>query len=44
MFESLGTPDHLKRHAILDGGHLPPDASINAEALAWFDRYLGPVE
>ena len=44
MFESLGTPDELKRHAILDGGHLPPKAAIVAETLAWFDRYLGPVE
>jgi len=44
MFESLGTPDHLKRHAILDGGHVPPERQVIAEALAWFDRYLGQVE
>lgn len=44
MFASLGTPDHLKRHAILDGGHLPPREQVVAESLAWFDRYLGPVE
>ena len=44
MFESLGTPLHLKRHAILDGGHVPPERQVIAEALAWFDRYLGQVE
>jgi len=44
MFESLGTPDELKRHAILEGGHLPPRDSIITETLDWFDRYLGPVE
>lgn len=44
MFESLGTPDDLKRHAILDGGHVPPKEQVIAEVLAWFDRYLGPVE
>jgi dienelactone hydrolase len=44
MFESLGTPDELKRHAILDGGHLPPKPLIIRETLGWFDRYLGPVE
>jgi dienelactone hydrolase len=44
MFESLGTPDELKRHAILDGGHLPPKTLIVRETLGWFDRYLGPVE
>jgi hypothetical protein len=44
MFESLGTLDELKRHAILDGGHLPPKSLIVRETLDWFDRYLGPVE
>jgi dienelactone hydrolase len=44
MFESLGTPDALKRHAILDGGHLPPRPGFVRETLAWFDQYLGPVE
>ena len=44
MFESLGTPENLKRHAILNGGHLPPEAEVIAEVLAWFDQYLGEVE
>jgi formylglycine-generating enzyme required for sulfatase activity/predicted esterase len=44
MFESLGTPAADKRHAILEGGHLPPWEAVVAEALDWFDRYLGPTE
>jgi dienelactone hydrolase len=44
MFESLGTPRELKRHAILVGGHLPPKELIVNEVLAWLDLYLGPVE
>jgi formylglycine-generating enzyme required for sulfatase activity len=44
MFESLGTAPELKRHAILDGGHVPPRPQIVRETLHWFDRYLGPVE
>ncbi len=44
MFESLGTPENLKRHAILNGGHLPPKGEIIPEVLAWFDQYLGEVE
>jgi formylglycine-generating enzyme required for sulfatase activity/dienelactone hydrolase len=44
MFESLGTSDELKRHAILSGGHLPSVPETIAETLAWFDHYLGEVE
>ncbi|MGB5628774.1 MAG: SUMF1/EgtB/PvdO family nonheme iron enzyme [Woeseiaceae bacterium] len=44
MFASLCTPADLKRHAILSGGHLPPEGEVIAEVLAWFDRYLGEVE
>jgi len=44
MFESLGTPSDLKRHAILEGGHLPPKPPIVSETLQWLDRHLGPVE
>lgn len=44
LFESLGTPEHLKRHAILNGGHLPPKGEIISEVLRWFDKYLGEVE
>ena len=44
MFESLGTPAAEKRHAILEGGHVPPWAAVITETLDWFDRYLGPTE
>jgi predicted esterase len=44
MFESLGTTAELKRHAILEGGHLPPWTAVVAEALDWFDQYLGETE
>jgi hypothetical protein len=44
FFDALGTPDEDKRHALLDGGHLPPDRrAIIREVLDWLDRYLGPV-
>lgn len=44
MFESLGTPAANKRHAILEGGHLPPWPAVVAETLGWFDQYLGETE
>ena len=44
MFDSLGAPESRKRHAILEGGHLPPREGIVAETLAWYDRYLGDTE
>lgn len=44
MFDSLGTEGHLKRHAILSGGHVPAKSEIIAESLAWFDEHLGAVE
>jgi eukaryotic-like serine/threonine-protein kinase len=43
LFELLGVPEPDKRHAILEGGHLPPRVAIIKEVLAWLDRYLGPV-
>lgn len=40
----LGAPDSAKRHAVLDGGHVPPDPlAIIREVLDWLDRQLGPV-
>ena len=44
MFESLGTAPEHKRHAILEGGHFPAINQLRRETLAWFDKYLGPVE
>ena len=44
LFELLGTPSHQKRHALLDGGHIPTDRrAIMREALDWLDAHLGPV-
>ena len=44
MFDSLGTAEENKRHAILDGGHSPPRNQLIRETLEWLDRYLGPVQ
>jgi hypothetical protein len=44
FFDLLGAPPEDKRHALLEGGHLPPDRrAIIREVLDWLDRYLGPV-
>ena len=44
MFESLATPEQHKRHAILEGGHIPPKNQLIRETLTWYDTYLGRVE
>jgi dienelactone hydrolase len=44
MFRAIGTPEKDKRHALVEGGHVPPRAAIIKEILDWLDRYLGPVE
>lgn len=44
MFESLATPPGQKRHAILEGGHIPPKNQMTRETLGWYDTYLGRVE
>ena len=43
MFHFLGTPEKDKRHAVFDGGHVPPHDGLIKETLDWLDRYLGPV-
>lgn len=44
LFELLGTPPGDKRHARLDGGHIPSSRQeLIAEVESWLDRYLGPV-
>jgi dienelactone hydrolase len=44
MFKMLGTRAGDKRHAVLEGGHLPPrPQEVFKEILDWLDRYLGPV-
>jgi formylglycine-generating enzyme required for sulfatase activity/dienelactone hydrolase/predicted Ser/Thr protein kinase len=44
MFRFLGTPEKDKRHAILDGGHIPPYDLMMREILDWLDKYQGPVK
>ncbi len=44
MFRFLGTPEKDKRHAVLDGGHIPPHDQMIKEILDWLDRYQGPVK
>ena len=44
LFRMLGTAPSDKRHAVLEGGHLPPrPQEVFKEVLDWLDRYLGPV-
>lgn len=45
FFDLLGAGSENKHHALLDGGHLPPDRNaLIREVLDWLDRYLGPVK
>jgi dipeptidyl aminopeptidase/acylaminoacyl peptidase len=45
LFNALGTAAADKRHAVLDGGHIPPRPQlVFKEILDWLDRYLGPVQ
>jgi formylglycine-generating enzyme required for sulfatase activity/pimeloyl-ACP methyl ester carboxylesterase len=44
FFRLLGAPEADKRHALLDGGHIPSDRrEIIKEVLDWLDLRLGPV-
>lgn len=44
LFYALGTAPADKRHAVLEGGHIPPKPQlVFKEILDWLDRYLGPV-
>jgi dipeptidyl aminopeptidase/acylaminoacyl peptidase len=45
FFEILGTAPDQKRHAVLDGGHVPQDRrALMREVLDWYDKYLGVVK
>lgn len=39
MFDMLGTAPEHKKHVVLEGGHVPDEALIAREALAWLDKY-----
>lgn len=44
LFRLLGFAESDKRHAVLQGGHIPSDRrEIVKEVLNWLDRHLGPV-
>ncbi|MGK2858467.1 MAG: bifunctional serine/threonine-protein kinase/formylglycine-generating enzyme family protein [Thermoanaerobaculia bacterium] len=44
LFDLLGTPSEHKKRMIFPGGHSVPRTEMIKESLAWFDRYLGPVD
>ncbi|MFI5168038.1 MAG: protein kinase [Thermoanaerobaculales bacterium] len=45
MFRMLGTPEAEKRHAVFEGGHIPPHPQEAIKAvLDWLDDHLGPVK
>ena len=44
FFERLGTPAADKKWVVHEGGHDVPRPQLIAEALAWLDKYLGPVQ
>jgi formylglycine-generating enzyme required for sulfatase activity/cephalosporin-C deacetylase-like acetyl esterase len=44
MFRYLGTPEKDKRHAVLQGGHMPAYEQVVKEILDWLDKYQGPVK
>jgi dipeptidyl aminopeptidase/acylaminoacyl peptidase len=44
LLRLLGVPDEQKKLAQFDGGHVPSDMNnVIREALAWLDRWFGPV-
>ncbi len=43
FFELLATPSEHKRFYVYETGHWVPAHELMRETLAWFDRYLGPV-
>jgi eukaryotic-like serine/threonine-protein kinase len=44
FFQALGTPDADKHRLVVEGaGHVAFNRRVVQEALAWLDKYLGPV-
>ena len=44
LFRLLGSTKKNKRHALLNGGHIPPWNEVVRETLDWLDLYLGKVK
>jgi hypothetical protein len=43
FFSFLGSPPGEKRWILYEGGHDVPRTQFIREALAWLDKYVGPV-
>ncbi|NNF13116.1 MAG: protein kinase [Gemmatimonadetes bacterium] len=43
LFDAMGTPDSLKRHAVFGGGHFVPRVQMFREILPFLDEHVGPV-
>jgi len=43
MFNLLGTPQNDKKIIIYETGHRVPRSDLIKETLAWYDKYLGPI-
>ncbi len=44
FFRFLGTAADRKRYVVHESGHTVPRTRLITETLAWYDRYLGPIE
>ncbi|MEJ2613648.1 MAG: protein kinase [Ignavibacteriaceae bacterium] len=44
MYDLLGTPKKDKKLILYETDHIPPKKEFIKETLAWFDKYLGPVQ
>ena len=44
FYTFLGTPKENKQILVYEGGHSVPTTQLIKETLAWFDRFLGPVD
>ena len=43
LMSLLGSSGEQTRQVLFDAGHALPGGQVIHEALAWLDRYLGPV-
>jgi dienelactone hydrolase len=43
LFDLLGSRAEHKRHVVFEAGHALQMQDVSREALAWLDRYLGPI-
>ena len=43
MFRLLGTRAEHKKQVVVESSHCPPVEAFSTEALAWLEKYFGPV-